>query len=84
MPYVPVPGTDLRYARIAYDADGVERSDGPDGPVSRRVLGFVAGDSVSDVFVMSHGRKGDVPAARAQYSARVGATAGRGVRRAQR
>jgi hypothetical protein len=75
MPYVQVSGTDLQYALIAYDADGVERTDDPDGPVSQRVLESLARDSVSDVFIMSHGWKGDVPAALEQYSAWVGTMA---------
>jgi hypothetical protein len=75
MPRVQVPGTDLQYALIAYDAEGAERTDDQDGPMSHGVLESVANDAVSDVFVMSHGWKGDLPAAREQYDAWVGAMA---------
>jgi hypothetical protein len=75
MPYVQVPGTDLQYALIAYDGEGVERTDDQDGPMSQRVLQTVAHDSISDIFIMSHGWKGDLPAAREQYNAWVGAMA---------
>jgi hypothetical protein len=75
MPYVQVSGTDLQYALIAYDAEGVERTDDPDGPLSQRLLESVARDQVSDVFLMSHGWKGDVLSAREQCDAWVGAMA---------
>lgn len=75
MPYVPVSGTDLQYALIAYDARGVERTDDPDGRMSQRMLEFVARDPVSDVFIMSHGWKGDMPTARKDYDAWVRAMA---------
>jgi hypothetical protein len=75
MPNVQIPGTDVQYALIGYDANGVERTDDPDGPMSQRVLGSVAGDPITDVFVMSHGWKGDIPSAREQYDAWVGAMA---------
>src|SRR5258708_5133360 len=55
MPHVLVPGTDVNYALIAYDANGVERTDDRDGPMSQQVLGAAVRDSITDVFVMSHG-----------------------------
>jgi hypothetical protein len=63
-----VPGTDLRYHLIAYDAEGREQSDA-DGPRSRAAIDAVANEPISDVFIFSHGWKGDVPAARRQYRA---------------
>jgi hypothetical protein len=75
MPYVQLLGTEVQYALIAYDANGVERTDDPDGPMSQRILDSVARDSITDVFVMSHGWKGDIPSAREQYDAWVGAMA---------
>jgi hypothetical protein len=60
---------------IAYDPDGVERTDDPDGPMSRRVLDAVSRDSITDLFIMSHGWKGDLPSAQEQYGAWVGAMA---------
>jgi hypothetical protein len=75
MPYVQVPGADVTFALIAYDANGVERADDADGTMSRRVLDSAARDAVTDVFLMSHGWKGDIPSAKEQYDAWVGATA---------
>jgi hypothetical protein len=72
MPWIQVPGGE-KYALIAFDADGAERSDDPVGRMSQLVLDAVAGDSVTDVFVMSHGWKGDLPTAKASYDAWVAA-----------
>ncbi len=68
-----VPGTSTKYYLIAFDADGRERTDDPDGLMSRRVLDAMRSDNVTDVFLLSHGWKGDIPAARAQYGAWMGA-----------
>jgi hypothetical protein len=46
MPHVQVSGTDLYYALVAYDAQGVERSDDPDGPMSQQVLVSLSDDSI--------------------------------------
>lgn len=59
----------LEYALVLYDDEGRERRE-PDGTllsveVVRRLHDRSAG--VTDVFVMSHGWKGDVPAATEQY-----------------
>src|SRR5215211_7290561 len=59
----------LEYALVLYDDEGRERRE-PDGTllsveVVRRLHDQSAG--VTDVFVMSHGWKGDVPAATEQY-----------------
>jgi pimeloyl-ACP methyl ester carboxylesterase len=61
-----VPGTGLHFHLVVFDADGRERSDA-DGPRSRAVIDAVATEPISDVFLFSHGWKGDVPAARRQY-----------------
>jgi len=66
MPVETVPGTSLSYYLIAYDADGVERPDGG-GLLSQQLLNEAARRPITDVFLMSHGWLGDVPAARAQY-----------------
>jgi hypothetical protein len=66
MPLEEVPGTGLHYHLIAYDAEGRERSDA-DGPRSRAAIDAVSTEPISDVFLFSHGWKGDVPAARRQY-----------------
>lgn len=63
-----VPGTDLTYYLVAYDKNGVERPDDPDGLMSDRIAQSIHDEQVTDVFVMSHGWKGDVPAAIEQYN----------------
>src|SRR6516162_10043326 len=66
-----IAGTDLSYYLITYDANGQERGDdedGVDGLVSRRVLDELAMQGTTDVFVFSHGWKGDIPGAREDYT----------------
>jgi hypothetical protein len=71
MPIRTVPGfPDLQYYLICYDAEGRERSDnlaGSCGVLSTVVVNEVSRTPVSDIFFMSHGWKGDVPAAIEQY-----------------
>jgi hypothetical protein len=67
MPVEQIPNTDLRYYLIAYDADGRERGDDPDGVMSQRVSADLAREGFPDVFLFSHGWKGDVPSARKDY-----------------
>jgi hypothetical protein len=63
-----VPGSELKYHLIAFDKEGRERTDDPDGGVySRRVLADLAGAPPTDIFLLSHGWMGDIPAARDQY-----------------
>lgn len=76
MPIENVPGTDLQYQLMAFDAEGRERTDDPDGLMSRRALEELAQQPITDVFVMSHGWQGDVPAARDQYGRWIAAMAG--------
>jgi hypothetical protein len=74
-----VSGSDIRYYLIAYDKDGRERIDDPDGvngKLSERVASAVRSDPVTDVFVMSHGWMGDIPAAIEQYDRWTKAMAG--------
>jgi hypothetical protein len=61
-----VPGTDLSYHLISFDAEGRER---PEGGLlaSRAAAELLAREPFTDVFLMSHGWQGDVPAARDQY-----------------
>ncbi len=47
----------------------------PDGRMSQRVAEALEDESVTDVFRLSHGWRGDVPAARTQYSRWIGAMA---------
>ncbi len=72
MPHIRIPGGDLEYDLIAYDAAGAERTDDPDGLMSRRVQDAVAGEPITDVFLMSHGWQGDIPDAEEQYAAWAG------------
>jgi hypothetical protein len=61
---------------IGFGADGRERTDDPDGSMSQRVLGVLDREPITDVFLISHGWQGDVPAARKQYNDWIGAMAG--------
>src|SRR3954452_21098998 len=71
-----IPGTSLKYHLIAFDAEGRERT-GVDGELaSRKALDELANAPVTDVFLFSHGWQGDIPAARLQYNAWIGAMAG--------
>lgn len=66
MPIETVPDTSIRYFLISHDAAGDERTDDVDGLLSARVEEQLAAEPITDVFLMSHGWKGDVPAAREQ------------------
>ena len=63
--------TDRRvgYDLVCFDSGGRERTDDPDGPMSDLVLRTLAPDDsgITDVFLLSHGWMGDLPAARDQY-----------------
>jgi hypothetical protein len=66
-----VPGADLKYYLIAYDKHGKERDDDPDGLMSQVALNALVtegSDPVTDVFIISHGWKGDISSAREQYN----------------
>jgi hypothetical protein len=69
-----IPNTKLSYFLIPYDSDGKE---GPDeaGLLSERVLEAVKQGDVSDVLLLSHGWKGDLPAAQDQYNRWIAAAA---------
>ncbi|MDM0112264.1 hypothetical protein QTI66_08885 [Variovorax sp. J22R133] len=71
MPNRTIPGTSIRYALIAFDSDGNERTDdaeGVGGKMSARILQDATASPPSHVFFFSHGWKGDVPAAIDQYN----------------
>ncbi|MFO0909696.1 MAG: DNA/RNA non-specific endonuclease [Isosphaeraceae bacterium] len=55
------------YIMVSYDENGRERTDAPGGLASDRVVAALRNRPVTDVFLMSHGWMGDVPAARDQY-----------------
>jgi hypothetical protein len=73
----PVPGTELEYLLICYDEAGVERPETSAGGVSAfaEIAERLTAERVTDVFVMSHGWKGDVPAAVSQYERWIAAMA---------
>lgn len=78
MPFEPVAGTDLAYYLIAYDENGDERMEtigGSERFLSEAVLERLRASPVTDIFIMSHGWKGDMPAARDQYQRWIGAMA---------
>jgi len=76
MPIEKVPNTSLTYYLISFDKDGKER-DEPDGKkLSEQIFSALAKEPITDVFLMSHGWMGDVPAARRQYNEWIGAMAG--------
>lgn len=77
MPVRQVPGSDLQYVLIAFDAAGQERREADGSLASELVLNRLRalGSSVTDVFLLSHGWMGDVPAAIDQYDRWLGTMA---------
>jgi hypothetical protein len=78
MPINTVPGFGLTYYLVCVDGTGAERTDDPDGINGRmipRVIDALAREPYTDVFLMSHGWMGDVPAAIRQYDRWIGAMA---------
>ncbi len=72
-----IPNSDIQYYLLAYDKKGQERQDDPDAAsgkvLSDRVKTELKDQPVTDVFFISHGWKGDVPAAKDQYTRWIGA-----------
>jgi hypothetical protein len=74
MPVRQVPQTDVRYYLVCFDEQGRERKE-PDGSLLSETVARLIGDAregITDVFLASHGWKGDVPAAIEQYDRWVG------------
>ena len=70
MPRRKIPKTDTCYALVCFDEDGAERGDDRDAPggrFSEKLIEEVRADLPTDIFVFSHGWKGDVEGAVAQY-----------------
>lgn len=69
MPRFAATDTRAGYDLVCFDSGGAERTDDPSGVMSDLVLRTLADDAqgVTDVFLMSHGWMGDIPAAKAQY-----------------
>ena len=72
-----IAGTGLGYYLLAFDEQGLERTDHPRGRVSGLISDTLSREPITDVFLFSHGWQGDVPAARRQYRDWVGAMAER-------
>ena len=74
-----VPNTDLQYFLLCHDKEGREQRDDPDAPagglLSHSVHDALADPTLTDVVLISHGWRGDVPAAKAQYNHWIGAMA---------
>ena len=72
-----IPNTDTSYYLLAFDKHGVERADDPDALagklLSDRVKQELRDQPITDVFLISHGWKGDIPAAKDQYNRWIGA-----------
>lgn len=72
MGFEKIPGTDLTYGLMAFDADGRERADA-DGLMTQKLIEKLSQEPITNVFFFCHGWKGDVPAARDQYDRWIGA-----------
>ncbi len=78
MPFRQSPSTHTPYTIVAFDKSGAERRDDPDGTngvISARVLAELAQNAPTDVFVFSHGWRGDIAAAVDQYNRWIDAMA---------
>jgi hypothetical protein len=75
MPIETLPESGTVYYLIAYDADGQERTDDPDGLMSQQAAELLDSEPITDVFVASHGWMGAIPDAERQYANWVGAMA---------
>jgi len=75
MPIEKVPNTSLHYYLIAFDKDGNERDEADGKKLSEQIFSALGNEPITDVFLISHGWMGDVPAARQQYNDWIGAMA---------
>ena len=75
MPIEKVPNTSLKYYLIAFDKNGNECDEAEGKKLSEQIFSALANEPITDVFLMSHGWMGDVPAARKQYNDWIGAMA---------
>src|SRR5690348_17035188 len=72
MPLRHIDEADLDYFLILFDRDGNERSE-QGGALLSKTLNQTVQDSATDVFISSHGWKGDIPAAISQYASWISA-----------
>jgi hypothetical protein len=68
MPIETTPQSHFAYFLLAFDAQGNERTDDPDGRMSAKLIEALKRDPVTDLFILSHGWQGDVPGGREQYN----------------
>ena len=76
MPRRKITKSGTCYALVCFDEEGVERiddRDAPGGRFSERVIEEVRAHPPTDIFMFSHGWKGDVMAAVGQYDDWIGA-----------
>jgi hypothetical protein len=68
MPIEPIADIASAYYLVAYDENCAERKDDPDGLMSQQLATALREQPITDVFLLSHGWRGDIPAAKAQYA----------------
>jgi hypothetical protein len=78
MPVRKIEGTDIEYYLIVLDENGNERRESDGTLLSKTISKRIKApeSSITDIFLMSHGWMGDIPAAIKQYDAWVAAMAG--------
>ena len=69
MPIRNVPNSSQKYYLLNFDDQGRERTESDQTMLSQKLLSDLGSQAVTDVFLMSHGWRGDVPAAIRQYDA---------------
>lgn len=67
MSFETISGTNIQYGLISFDAGGTEMSE-QGGLMSQHLIDKARTDKITNVFFFCHGWKGDVPAAKEQYS----------------
>src|SRR5215470_14928640 len=77
MSFRTIGDTGIKYNLLSFDADGKERTDDPEGGLfSRALLEKVKAEKPTNVFLFSHGWKGDVESAIDQYDRWIKAMVG--------
>jgi hypothetical protein len=72
MPIRTVPNTEYSYHLVIHDEHGQERKESDGSLLSQKILQELSSKATTDVFIMSHGWRGDIPAAIGQYDAWTG------------
>ncbi len=78
MPVRTIPGSDVQYYLISFDENGAERAEADGSLLSQAAIQRLKDPAgkITDVFLASHGWKGDIPAAIEQYDKWMGEMAG--------